>query len=145
MGWLSKHKALINCGKKSIKLTTSEGKELEFIAEPVVTAKGVANRAKVNQLGASQGPEMLMVSKFPDVDENITLSDTHNPPPLLIQGPITRARTRQLNQQVSSFQSSSACTYENSMLPNEIVDYIVLRNFGEDHEGLGTSKDKEGD
>jgi hypothetical protein len=22
------------------------------------------------------------------------------------------------------------------MLPNEIVDYIVLRNFGEDHEGL---------
>jgi hypothetical protein len=23
------------------------------------------------------------------------------------------------------------------MLPNEIVDYIVLRNFEEDHEGLG--------
>jgi hypothetical protein len=31
------------------------------------------------------------------------------------------------------------------MLPNEIVDYIVLRNFGEDHEGLRNSKDKEGD
>jgi hypothetical protein len=141
---LSKHKTLINCGKKSIKLTTSEGKELEFIAEPVVTAKGVANRAKVNQLGASQGPEMLMASKFPDVDENITLSDTHNPPPLLIQGPITRARARQLNQQVSSFQSSSACTYENSMLPNEIIDYIVLRNFGEDHEGLGNQQGQGG-
>jgi hypothetical protein len=43
MDWLSKHKALIDSAKKSIKLTTSDGKELEFIAEPVVTAKGVAN------------------------------------------------------------------------------------------------------
>jgi hypothetical protein len=43
MDWLSKHKALIDCAKKSIKLTTSDGKELEFIAEPVVTTKGVAN------------------------------------------------------------------------------------------------------
>jgi hypothetical protein len=62
-------------------------------------------------------------------DEDITLLDTDNPPPLVIQGPIIRARARQLNQQVSPFLSSSACTYENSMQPNEIVDYIVLRNF----------------
>jgi hypothetical protein len=39
---------LIDCAKKSIKLTTPDGKELEFIAEPVVKAKGVANCAKVN-------------------------------------------------------------------------------------------------
>jgi hypothetical protein len=26
------------------------------------------------------------------------------------------------------------------MLPNEIVDYIVHRNFGEDHEGLGNQQ-----
>jgi hypothetical protein len=70
--------------------------------------------------------------------------NTHNLPPLVIQGPITRARARQLNQQVSSFLSSSACTYENSMLPNEIVDYIVLRNFGEDHEGLGNQQGQGG-
>jgi hypothetical protein len=37
------------------KLTTPEGKELEFVTEPVVTAKGVANRVKLNQLNASQG------------------------------------------------------------------------------------------
>jgi hypothetical protein len=43
MDWLSKHKVLIDCAKKSIKLTTSDRKELEFVAEPVVTAKGVAN------------------------------------------------------------------------------------------------------
>jgi hypothetical protein len=48
MDWLSKHKVLIDCAKKSVKLTTLEGKEMEFITEPVVTAKGVANRAKVN-------------------------------------------------------------------------------------------------
>jgi hypothetical protein len=28
MDWLSKHKALINCAKKFVKLTTSEGKEI---------------------------------------------------------------------------------------------------------------------
>jgi hypothetical protein len=26
------------------------------------------------------------------------------------------------------------------MLPNKIVDYIVLRNFGEDHEGPGNQR-----
>jgi hypothetical protein len=45
-----------------------------------------------------------------------------------MQGPITRARARRLNQEVSSF----VCTfsnYENSVLPNDV---IVLRNNGED-------------
>jgi hypothetical protein len=48
-------------------LTTPDGKELEFIAEPVVTAKGIANRAKLNQLNASQGSEVPVVNEFPDV------------------------------------------------------------------------------
>jgi hypothetical protein len=67
MDWLSKHKVLIDCAKKSVKLTTLNGKGLEFIAEPVVTAKGVANRAKVNQLDASQGFDVLVVNEFLDV------------------------------------------------------------------------------
>jgi hypothetical protein len=67
MDWLSKYKVLINCAKKSVKLTTLEGKEMEFVAEPVVTTKGVANRAKVNQLDASQGSEVPVVNKFLDV------------------------------------------------------------------------------
>jgi hypothetical protein len=67
MDWLSKYKILIDCAKKSIKLTTPEGKEIEFVAEPVVTAKGVANRAKVNQPNASQASEVPMVNEFPDV------------------------------------------------------------------------------
>jgi hypothetical protein len=48
-------------------LTTPEGKEIEFVAEPVVTAKGVANRVMVNQLNASQGSEVPVVNEFPDV------------------------------------------------------------------------------
>jgi hypothetical protein len=67
MDWLSKHKVLIDCAKKSIKLTTPDGKELEFIIEPLVTTKDVANRAKVNQLDASQGSEVPVVNEFPDV------------------------------------------------------------------------------
>jgi hypothetical protein len=53
MDWLGKHKVLIDCAKKSIKLTDPDGKELEFVAEPVVTVKGVANHTMVNQLDAS--------------------------------------------------------------------------------------------
>jgi hypothetical protein len=67
MDWFSKRKALINCARKSVKLTAPDGKELEFVAEPVVTTKGVANYAKVNQLDASQGSGVPVVNKFHDV------------------------------------------------------------------------------
>jgi hypothetical protein len=67
MDWLGKHKVLIDCTKKSVKLTTPDKKELEFIAEPVVTAKGIADRAKLSQLNASQGSEVPVVNEFPDV------------------------------------------------------------------------------
>jgi hypothetical protein len=67
MDWLSKHKVLIDYSKKSVMLTTPDGKELEFVTEQVVTAKGVTNRAKVNQLDASQGSDKPVVNEFPDV------------------------------------------------------------------------------
>jgi hypothetical protein len=67
MDWLSKHKVLVNCAKKSLKLTTPKGKGMEFIAESMVTAKGVANRVKVNQLDASQGSKVPVVNEFPNV------------------------------------------------------------------------------
>jgi hypothetical protein len=40
---------------------------MEFVAEPVVTAKGVANHAKVNQLDATQGLKVPVINEFPDV------------------------------------------------------------------------------
>jgi hypothetical protein len=58
---------LIDCAKKSVKLSTMDGKELEFVAEPMVTAKGVVKCAKLNQLDVSRGPMVPMVNEFPDV------------------------------------------------------------------------------
>ena len=46
---------------------------------------------------------------------------------------MTRARMRQLNLEVSSFLSDSFYTFENRLLPNDV---ILLRNIGEGHEGL---------
>ena len=60
-------------------------------------------------------------------DEDITPMDTNDTPQDDIQGPITRARARQLNLQVSSFLSNVYCESENRLLPN---DLIVLRNKG---------------
>jgi hypothetical protein len=65
--WLSKHEVLIDYAKRSLKLTTPNGKELEFVTEQVVTAKGVANHIKVNQLDANQGSEVPVVNEFPNV------------------------------------------------------------------------------
>jgi hypothetical protein len=67
MDWLSKYKVLINYAKKSVKMTTPKGKEMEFVTEPVVTTKGVASHTKVNQLDASQGSEVPVVNEFPDL------------------------------------------------------------------------------
>jgi hypothetical protein len=39
MDWLSKHKGMINCAKKAVRLTTSNGKEMEYVAENLVTDK----------------------------------------------------------------------------------------------------------
>jgi hypothetical protein len=63
---------LIDCAKKSVKLTTPDGKELEFVTESVVTAMGVSNRVKLNQLDASQVPVVSVVIEFLNVfSENL--------------------------------------------------------------------------
>jgi hypothetical protein len=60
--------------------------------------------------------------------------DTNKTPLVDVQGPITRARARQLNLQVSSFLYTYSCAFKNSVLPNEL---IVLRNEGKDQQGHG--------
>jgi hypothetical protein len=67
MDWLSKHNVLIDSAKMFVKLTAMDGKELEYVAEPVVTTKGATNRVKLNYLDTSQGPEVPVVNEFPDV------------------------------------------------------------------------------
>jgi hypothetical protein len=55
--WLSKHKVLIDCAKKTMKLTTKDGKELEYEVEPLVTTKGATNHLKLNQLEVGQNQD----------------------------------------------------------------------------------------
>jgi hypothetical protein len=61
------NKVLIDCAKKSIKLTIPDGKELEYVAELVVATKGAANRVKLNQLDVTQGTMEPVVNEFPVV------------------------------------------------------------------------------
>ena len=67
------------------------------------------------------------------IDEDITPSDVPADPPTVMQGPMTWVRMRQLNLEVSLFLSDSFYTFENRLLPNDV---ILLRNIGEGHEGL---------
>jgi hypothetical protein len=53
MDWLSKHKRMINCAKKAVRLTTSSGKEVEYVAENLVTDKSASNRIVLNHLDAA--------------------------------------------------------------------------------------------
>jgi hypothetical protein len=53
--------------KESIKLTTSNRNELEYIGKSVFIAKGAANRVKLNQLDVSQGLKVPVVNEFSNV------------------------------------------------------------------------------
>jgi hypothetical protein len=53
MDWLSKHKGMVNCAKKAVRLTTSNGKEMEYVAENLVIDKAASNRVVLNQLDAA--------------------------------------------------------------------------------------------
>jgi hypothetical protein len=67
MDWLSKHNGLIDCAKKAIRLTPSSGKELEYVAENLVTDKAASNRIVLNHLDAASTLDIRTVSEYPDV------------------------------------------------------------------------------
>jgi hypothetical protein len=46
--WLSKHNGLINCVKNAVRLTTRNGKELEYVVENLVTNKAASNKIVLN-------------------------------------------------------------------------------------------------
>jgi hypothetical protein len=81
------------------------------------------------------GKEDEMPSRTTPIQEGEDDEDipTHDGSPVAIQGPITRARTRQLQYQVKSFLSSSPCQLQDILLPNEI---LIVRNEGQAYEGL---------
>jgi hypothetical protein len=67
MDWLSKHKGMINCAKKAVRLTTSSGKKMEYVAENLVTDNAASNRVVLNQLDAASTTDFRTFSEFPDV------------------------------------------------------------------------------
>jgi hypothetical protein len=67
MDWLSKHKRMINCAKKAVRLTTSSGKEIEYVAENLIADKAASNQVVLNQLDAASTMDVRTVSEFPDV------------------------------------------------------------------------------
>jgi hypothetical protein len=67
MDWLSKHNGLIDCAKKVVRLTPSSGKELEYVAENLVTDKATSNRIALNHLDAASTLNIRIVSEYPVV------------------------------------------------------------------------------
>jgi hypothetical protein len=58
---------MINCAKRAVRLTTSSGKEMEYVAENLVTDKAASNWVVLNQLDAASTMDVRTVSEFPDV------------------------------------------------------------------------------
>jgi hypothetical protein len=67
MDWLSKHNGLIDYAKKAVRLTPSSRKELEYVAENLVTDKVASNIIVLNHLDATSTLEIRTVSEYPDV------------------------------------------------------------------------------
>ena len=66
-------------------------------------------------------------------DEDINTSDTYptSSPAQPIAGPLTRARARQLNLQVSSVLNSCQSYLDNG----DTCTFVLLRNNGQDQQG----------
>jgi hypothetical protein len=70
-------------------------------------------------------------------DEDITTSNTSTPTQnRVIVGPITRARARQLNQQVSSLLSSCSSYLD----CGDTCTLLLIRNHGQDRKGEGLAQ-----
>jgi hypothetical protein len=67
MDWLSKHNGLIDYAKKAVRLTTSSGKELEYVTENLVIDKVASNRIVLNYHDAASTLDIRTISEFPDV------------------------------------------------------------------------------
>jgi hypothetical protein len=65
--WPSKYNGLIDYAKKAVRLTPSSRKELEYVAENLVTDKAASNRIVLNHLDATSTLVIRRVSKFLDV------------------------------------------------------------------------------
>jgi hypothetical protein len=75
----------------------------------------------------SQITQMQLYKRI-HVDVDINTSDTSTPTHNQISGPITQARVRQLNNQVSSFLASYSSYLDNGFM----CSVLLLRNDGQE-------------
>ncbi|WVZ76707.1 hypothetical protein U9M48_024659 [Paspalum notatum var. saurae] len=101
---------------------------------------GISATFNIADLKPYLGEEDELESRMTPLQEGEDDEDISPKLPNVMHGPLTRACARQLNQHVSSFLSSSLYTCEDSMIPNVYIDYILLRNLEEDHEGHGNQQ-----
>ena len=66
-------------------------------------------------------------------DEDINTNDASTPTPVPLAGPLTRARARKLNHQVSSFLSLCPSCLD----LGDTCTLVLIRNQGEDRKGKG--------
>jgi hypothetical protein len=66
MDCLSKHNGLIDCAKKAVKLIAIS-KEMEYVAENLVTDKAASSRMVLNQLDVASTMDISTPSEFSDV------------------------------------------------------------------------------
>jgi hypothetical protein len=67
MDWLSKHDGLIDCANMTIRLTPSSGKEVEYVAENLVTDRAASNRIVLNHLDVVSTLDIRTIFNYPDV------------------------------------------------------------------------------
>jgi hypothetical protein len=58
---------MINYAKKAVRLTTSNGKEVEYVVENLVMDKAASNRIVLNHLDAASTLDTRTVSEFLDI------------------------------------------------------------------------------
>jgi hypothetical protein len=78
--WMSKQKAIMDCAKKAVKLTTGDGQEIEYIVEPLITHQGATNQIQLNQLEFEKNQDVRVVDEYPDVfpEELLGLPPDHD-------------------------------------------------------------------
>jgi hypothetical protein len=64
MDWLSKHNGQINSAKKAVRLRVSNGKEVEYVAENLVTYKEATNKIMLNQLDVTSIMDIRTAFEF---------------------------------------------------------------------------------
>jgi hypothetical protein len=107
------------------------GRPAHVASAPKLCPKGVVVELKgeiVEGKGGKEGESGC------DVDINI--GDTSTPTHNQISGPITRARARQLNNQVSSFLASYSSYLDNG----NVCSVLLLRNDGQEGNRVGFAR-----